>query len=113
VLILSVLGKRGEQATLSQVREVDLLPNGVIREIGPMANPDEDFQATDVRRGKQLPTRRLAVAGVSESLCIIHYEQGGIGRNWILAILELTGGKAKRAGRQKESGSQTPSDLQT
>src|SRR5260221_14200084 len=86
---LVILGKGHRDIRFNEIQDVKLLPSGVLREIGSMANPNEKFQATDAVRGN-LPMRRLAIAGVSDRFCILNYERGGIGRSWILAILELS-----------------------
>ena len=55
-----------------------------------MANPGEKYQEGDViSSGPRLPWRRLIFAGISKDRYFIHYEQGGMGRSFHLAIFEV------------------------
>jgi hypothetical protein len=54
-----------------------------------MANPGENFRATDVVYDPTLPSKRLIFAGVSGEKCFVHYEQGGLGHSYILALFEV------------------------
>jgi hypothetical protein len=88
---LSALGRAGEHITFTEVNEVKSLPSDVLDKFSDgMANPKADFQETDVVMGKQLPTRRLIVAGVSEKYCLVHYERGGRGHSWLIALFTLS-----------------------
>jgi len=55
-----------------------------------LADPWQKFEATDVIRDASLPRKRLIFAGVSDKQCFIHYEQGGIGHSFHLALFELS-----------------------
>ena len=46
-----------------------------------IADRGEDYQATDVMVGKQLPFRRFVVAGVSARCALVSVEQGGRGHS--------------------------------
>jgi hypothetical protein len=51
-----------------------------------MANPGEKYQVTDVVVEKGLPFKRLLFAGISNDKCFIHYEEGGIGHSYHVAV---------------------------
>jgi cell division protein FtsB len=55
-----------------------------------MADPNGRWEATDVIRDPQLPRRRLASAAVSEELCLLFYEHGGIGKNDNVAVFRIS-----------------------
>ncbi len=61
-----------------------------------MANPGEEFQATDVIMKPDLPVRRLVFAGVSDGYCVMHYEIGGIAHLWWVVLLRLSGKEAAK-----------------
>lgn len=78
------------------IRDVRYLPLGVrqlFTEVGgtrvTMANPGEEFEATDVITDPSLPRKRLIFAGVSGRKCFVHYEQGGLGLSFLLALFEV------------------------
>jgi len=54
-----------------------------------IANPGEDFQATDVIYDSSQPRKRLIFAGVSREKCFVYYEQGGIGLSHILSLFQV------------------------
>lgn len=54
-----------------------------------MANPGEAFEATDVISDPSMPRMRLIFGGVSSNHAFVHYEQGGRGRVFIIALFEL------------------------
>src|SRR5438094_468704 len=87
---LSAVGRPSETTVFSRVDQVKLLPQAVRNEFGGLADPGDSFQSTDVIRGKHLPTRRLVLAGVAEKYCIVHYERGGIGLGFLVAVFELS-----------------------
>jgi hypothetical protein len=83
------------QGDFSTVKDVRALPAPVLRvfiEPGSriMANPGEDFQATDFIVDHSLPHKRLILAGVSRDRCFVHYEQGGLGHSYLLALFNVT-----------------------
>jgi hypothetical protein len=55
-----------------------------------IAEPDAEFQATDVRSNPTLPIRRLVTAGCSTDHCLVYYERGGIAHTWQLALFHWT-----------------------
>jgi hypothetical protein len=70
-----------------------LLPpsvQGVFTEKGghrrTMADPNEDFQATDVISMPGMPRKRLILGGVSGDKCFVHFEAGGIAHSYEVAL---------------------------
>lgn len=56
-----------------------------------LANPHTEWQETDVVMTPGLPRRRLIFAACDPTLCILHYELGGIGYSTDLLALERAG----------------------
>ncbi len=54
-----------------------------------MANPGELFEATDVFLLPGMPQRRLIFAGVSGDKCFVHFEAGGVGHWYGLALFKI------------------------
>jgi hypothetical protein len=52
-----------------------------------MANPGEDFNPGDVV--DSYPTRRLILAGCSQDRCVVHYEKGGRGLQYLAILFKL------------------------
>jgi hypothetical protein len=78
------------------IRNMEALPNPLLRafteENGSrlvMANPGESFEATDVISDPSLPRMRLIFAGVWNDQAVVHYEQGGRGHVFIVALFKL------------------------
>ena len=78
------------------VTDVRALPRPVLAaytEIGGrrplMANPGDKFNATDVIYDASVPRMRLVFAGISGDKCFVHYEQGGISHNYLLALFKF------------------------
>ena len=55
-----------------------------------IAEPEAEFQVTDVRSNPTLPIRRLVAAGCSTDHCLVYYERGGIARTWQVALFHWT-----------------------
>ena len=51
-----------------------------------IAEPGAAFRATDVIVDRNLPTRRLVMAGCSIDHCLVYYERGGIAHTWHVAL---------------------------
>lgn len=51
-----------------------------------VANPGEEYQATDVMTRHKLPMRRLVIAGNCSGYWFVHYEHGGIGHGYALVF---------------------------
>src|ERR1700687_305596 len=85
------------QGDFSLIKDVRALPAPVLQAFTEpkggsrvtMANPGKDFQATDVILDSSLPFRRLIFAGVSGDKCFVHYEQGGRGHSYVLALFNV------------------------
>jgi hypothetical protein len=54
-----------------------------------IANPGEEFQATDSIVKPDLPARRLVFAGVSDGYCVVQYEIGGVAHLWWVVLFRL------------------------
>jgi hypothetical protein len=54
-----------------------------------MADPSEKYQVTDVIVEKGLPFQRLLFAGISSGKYFIHYETGGIGHSYHVAVFSV------------------------
>ena len=55
-----------------------------------IAEPDEDFQVTDVVGTRALPIRRLVAAGCSVDHCLVYYERGGSTPSWHVMLFRWT-----------------------
>jgi hypothetical protein len=58
------------------------------KELVKLADPGQDFDATDVTIREGLPSRRLVFAGLGPGECFIYYERGGAHATTCLAIIE-------------------------
>lgn len=78
------------------VRKVADLPAG-IRKLytvkggtrAAIADPGENFEATDNIIDPDLPRRRLIFAGVAQDRAFIHYEEGGIAHSYLVELFRL------------------------
>jgi hypothetical protein len=79
------------------VKSVDRLPDGLkaafcrlagLREFN-MANPGEKYQEADVIVEPGLPFQRLLFAGISSDKYFLHYETGGIGHSYHVAVFSV------------------------
>jgi hypothetical protein len=73
-----------------------------------IAEPGAEFQATDVIRNPNLPTRRLVAAGCSIDHCLVYYERGGIAHTWQVVLFHWT-----PAATRFEWGATAPGGLAT
>ena len=55
-----------------------------------LAEPGERFQSTDVIEKPSLPMTRLIFGGFSDARCFIHYEHGGIGLSYNVAVFDIS-----------------------
>jgi hypothetical protein len=53
----------------------------------PVAKPGEPYEATDVLDGRDLPRRRVVLAGVGHHVSFVMYEHGGRGRHDHLVVM--------------------------
>ena len=54
-----------------------------------LANPGQNYQATDVDPDRTLPRRRLVFAGVAGKEWFVHYEKGGIGHSYSILVFKV------------------------
>ena len=79
-----------------------------------MAEPGADWQETDVILKPGLPFYRLGKVALSKSLCILFYEQGGIGWMYHTDVFQITPDGATLVWRAYSPKTITdPSDLLT
>ena len=55
-----------------------------------IAEPDAEFQATDVIITPRLPSRRLVAAGCSADHGLVYYERGGFAHTWYVTLFHWT-----------------------
>ena len=55
-----------------------------------IAEPDADFQETDVMAIPRLPSRRLIAAGCSTDHCLVYYERGGFAHTYHVTLFHWT-----------------------
>jgi len=72
------LGVRNELQTLFGGQALDI------------ADPGDNFRATDVIVDPTLPIRRLVTAGCSSDHCLVYYERGGTTRTFRMALFHWT-----------------------
>jgi hypothetical protein len=73
-----------------------------------IAEPEAEFQVTDVIRNPKLPIRRLVAAGCSTDHCLVYYERGGIAHTWQVALFHW-----RPAATRFEWGGTAPGGLAT
>ena len=74
------------------------LPLGVRHELQSLwgshtldiAEPGAEFRRTETAGSSTLPIRRLVAAGCSVDHCLVHYERGGSGHTWPVALFHWT-----------------------
>jgi hypothetical protein len=72
------LGVRDGLQTLFETASLDI------------AEPNAEFQATDVMVTPRLPSRRLIAAGCSADHCLVYYERGGFVPAWFVTLFHWT-----------------------
>lgn len=60
-----------------------------------MADPNGQWEATDVIRDPQLPRRRLRSVAIGGQFCLLFYEHGGVGRNDNVAAFRISEDRAE------------------
>lgn len=85
------------------VRDMNALPGYVIKAFTErggsrltIANPGKRFEATDVISDESVPRKRLLFAGASGDRSFVFYEQGGIGRFYVLALFQTSSPNAMK-----------------
>jgi hypothetical protein len=84
------------------IRRVSDLPSAIqfmyppeVKASSGMANPGEEFQATDFISKPHLPWRRLIFAGIAGDHVFVYHEHGGLAANTQLAFFQVNSdGKA-------------------
>jgi hypothetical protein len=71
------------------------LPNGKLLGGWDLAAPGGAWNATDSVVDPSLPGRRLHFAGCSASMCVLHYERGGVAHIHVVVTLVLKNGAWK------------------
>lgn len=91
------------QGEFTTIEDVKSLPSPVLKaftEIGGVrpviANPGQKFEVGDVIFDASIPRKRLLFAGVSGDRCFVHYEQGGRGHSYLLALFQLMPGDSMK-----------------
>ena len=65
---------------------VSLCTNGV----GKLAQPGENWNATDAISDPTLPAKRLIWAAIGGEYCVVHFERGGIAHTCHILVAKLT-----------------------
>ena len=73
-----------------------------------IAEPEAEFQATDLIVTPRLPSRRLVAAGCSADHCLVYYERGGFAHTWHVSLFHWT-----PAATRFEWGADAPGGLAT
>ena len=73
-----------------------------------IAEPEAEFQATDLIVTPRLPSRRLVAAGCSADHCLVYYERGGFVHTWHVTLFHWT-----PAATRFEWGADAPGGLAT
>jgi hypothetical protein len=73
-----------------------------------IAEPGDEFQASDVVVDSKLPFRRLVAAGCSYDHCLVYYERGGRPHTWRIALFHWM-----PEATRFESGGTAPDGLMT
>lgn len=82
-----------------EVHSIKDLPPGVaglcVDDNGKLAEPGQNWNATDVTTDPTLPWKRLIWAAVGGDYYVVHYEGGGIAHSFHILIAKLLKGDAK------------------
>jgi hypothetical protein len=62
---------------------------------GKLADPGQNWNATDAVTDPTLPWKRLIWAAVGGDYCVVHYERGGIDHSFHILVAKLPKGDAK------------------
>jgi hypothetical protein len=83
--------------SFSLINDVRDLPGPVLRASTEqdgsrplMANPGKDFRVGDIILDSTVPSKRLIFAGILGDRCFVHYEQGGIGHSYVVALFKVS-----------------------
>jgi hypothetical protein len=88
-----------ESSRFREVHSIRDLPPAVVAlctgDHGRLAEPGQNWQATDVHTDPTLPGRRLIWAAVGGEYYVVHCERGGIAHTYHILVAKLTKGDAK------------------
>jgi hypothetical protein len=84
---------RGSYYERSATRNPDLCDGGGN---GKLAEPGQNWNATDVITDPTLPGERLIWAAVGGEYYVVHYERGGIDHRFHILVMKLTKNDAKK-----------------
>jgi hypothetical protein len=89
-----------DSARFHEVRSTSGLPSGILALCdgsgdGKLAEPGENWNATDVITDPTLPGKRLIWAAVGGDYYVVHYERGGIAHTFHILVAKLTKNNAK------------------
>ena len=66
---------------------------------GKLADPNQEWESTDIVRDPSLPTKRLIWAAVSSDIYVVQYEQGGRGHRCHVIAASLVSSNATEEAR--------------
>jgi hypothetical protein len=93
--------------TFTQVNRVDAIPKDVLRAVAEashdpefrLADPGQEWQATDFIVKPGLSRRRLVFAASSPQYWLLHYELGGRSHDYHLVLVQVQPGNARLVWR--------------
>jgi len=91
-----------DSSRFHEVHATSDLPHAVIAlcaDDGRIAEPGQNWQATDVITDSTLPGKRLIWAAVGGDYYVVHYERGGIAHTFHVLVATLTNNDAKLVWR--------------
>lgn len=62
---------------------------------GKLAEPGQNWNATDVITDPTLPGKRLIWAAIGGEYCVVHYERGGIAHSFHILVAKVTKNDSK------------------
>jgi hypothetical protein len=88
-----------DSSRFHEVHSTTDLPRAVVAlcvdDNGKLADPGENWNATDVVTDPTLPRKRLIWAAVGGDYYVVHYERGGIAHSFHILVAKLPKGDAK------------------
>ena len=87
-----------DAARFHNIDKVDEIPTSVVELVGDtngnLANPEEEWQATDVVVEPAVPAKRLLWAASDGTHVVVHYERGGRGHTYHVVVAEIVSNMA-------------------
>jgi len=88
-----------DSSRFHEVHSTKDLPSAVVSlcvdDKGRLAEPGQNWNATDATTDPTLPWKRLIWAAVGEDYYVVHYERGGIDHSFHILVAKLTTSNAK------------------